>query len=355
MTDPEYQRNIRADENAVILQEMSRSIVVAPRTTENRAESVTEDSKATTVKKNRNDSDHQVSGNSPVSAWRRASEAIATIFRSGQRSSINPPRNDDQESGGNLTPDVVIQDPKNPSRGPRNPNRQKRNNHDPRLEDLSATDNPLIPGLNQIISPPAIPILISTLSEEDRIMRLKMPPCSASAGLRRTSGSSESKRSEVKASAGRASSKAAPNNVNYSQNKTENFEELEGQITAGSLIGYSSKLDRGLRRVSRKPEPLSNPNAKTKLVPNRNLLPVALENAGGALGIGGLRESPTRTIPQDDKADKPLDPSSKSMRQLYSMADSWSSDSVTSHSDICSCCHNNEFCPIHGKANITQK
>lgn len=49
-----------------------------------------------------------------------------------------------------------------------------------------------------------------------------------------------------------------------------------------------------------------------------------------------------------DKSDKlGQETSSKSMRQLFSIADSWSSDSVVSHSDSCTCCHDNESCPVH--------
>ncbi|XP_014608193.1 PREDICTED: uncharacterized protein LOC106788956 [Polistes canadensis] len=51
-----------------------------------------------------------------------------------------------------------------------------------------------------------------------------------------------------------------------------------------------------------------------------------------------------------DRSDKlGQESSSKSMRQLFSIADSWSSDSLVSHSDSCTCCHKKELCPIHGK------
>lgn len=55
--------------------------------------------------------------------------------------------------------------------------------------------------------------------------------------------------------------------------------------------------------------------------------------------------------PEENRSDKlKKDSSNKSMRQLFSMAGSWSSDSVASHSDSCACCHNRESCPLHGSS-----
>lgn len=268
----------------------------------------------------------------PASAWRRASDAIATIFKNHQRPNlINSMRDEqpvEQGSGsGYVPPNTVGQDPKNPNREPRNPNRPVKINHERTLrglENLTLAEN----------------------SSENDNTSLKMPD-----GISATSSSSERRPTSSKESTRvvtRAGLAQELKNLETSKVKTDGIKGADKTIAKTFMRNYNCELERELRSISHKP----SPNVKSRLEPNKNLLPVTLVNAGGALGIGGLRAADKNNIARhDDKSDKPQDPSAKSMRQLYSMADSWSTDSVVSHSESCPCCHNNEPCPIHRKPN----
>lgn len=95
-------------------------------------------------------------------------------------------------------------------------------------------------------------------------------------------------------------------------------------------------------------------NLRTK----RNLIPsVAAKTFYRNINVGEsttMRRKPAAK--ELDKSDKlGQEASSKSMRQLFSVADSWSSDSVVSHSDSCTCCHKKEQCPVHGTNSIADK
>ncbi|XP_015599292.1 uncharacterized protein LOC107269678 [Cephus cinctus] len=125
---------------------------------------------------------------------------------------------------------------------------------------------------------------------------------------------------------------------------TGRMNSKNSKLPPESSRSFQAKLERGLRSLTSR-----NTDRKSNLEQHRNLLPSFLTNAGGNLGIGNAARSIKKSNELVDSSDKPSDPGSKSMRQLYSMADSWSSDSVTSHSDSCTCCHGKEACPIHGK------
>nr|KAF7435986.1 hypothetical protein H0235_004177 [Vespula pensylvanica] len=85
-------------------------------------------------------------------------------------------------------------------------------------------------------------------------------------------------------------------------------------------------------------------NLRTK----RNLIPsVAAKTFYRNINVGESTTTRRKPVAKElDKSDKlGQEASSKSMRQLFSVADSWSSDSVVSHSDSCTCCHKKEQCP----------
>ncbi|XP_015189832.1 PREDICTED: uncharacterized protein LOC107073651 [Polistes dominula] len=105
------------------------------------------------------------------------------------------------------------------------------------------------------------------------------------------------------------------------------------------------RIPTAIEKSSQKGFQIDNSRIKKNFIPsivktfNRNI------KVDESMGIGKKR------MPKElDRSDKlGQESSSKSMRQLFSIADSWSSDSLVSHSDSCTCCHKKELCPIHGK------
>ncbi|XP_043258438.1 uncharacterized protein LOC122400828 [Colletes gigas] len=126
-------------------------------------------------------------------------------------------------------------------------------------------------------------------------------------------------------------------------------EERKTQRTVASerLSNFHAKLERGLKSISYRTKTRRKDGSETSKASDRSSkLSPPLDRVDRSSG------SPSSC---QDKSDKiRADPSSKSMRQLFSMADSWSSDSMISHSDNCACCYNREPCPFHGTDRVEE-
>ncbi|KAK0097364.1 hypothetical protein PV326_002229 [Microctonus aethiopoides] len=72
----------------------------------------------------------------------------------------------------------------------------------------------------------------------------------------------------------------------------------------------------------------------------------AIVNASGVHAIDEIQGTINKSsFHFEDTSEQSSEPASKTLRQLYSMADSWSSNSVVSQSDSCTCCHSKLHCP----------
>ncbi|XP_025602842.2 uncharacterized protein LOC112695031 [Athalia rosae] len=341
MTDPKYQKDVKPRGSADSEAKGNQFDVPKSERENNDYGSVILDSNTTLLKTNKNYSGKHAPNNPSVSTWKRASDAIVTLLRGNQRTSFIHSKKDDQslprdKSDSDKSPHLRrIQDPKNPSRDPRNPNRPEKLAHHqrrpPDLESLSDTDSSLISesGFNS--------------AEAKRSLDLKTPDAipgesfTASTGYERNSDSAtngtQGENSVVEVVDGE-SPRGDIETFKLSHPKTSDVEYKERTTTAEILMYYNSQLERAdLNSIFNKSDP------KLELKPENNLLPMVLVNAAGTASIGGQPEPEKCTTPHLDKSDRLPDPSSKSMRQLYSMSDSWSTDSIISHSDSCPCCH----------------
>ncbi|XP_048260188.1 uncharacterized protein LOC105667133 [Bombus terrestris] len=129
-------------------------------------------------------------------------------------------------------------------------------------------------------------------------------------------------------------------------------QEQKAQRTATleTLSILHAKLERGLKNISNrtKARPKFHPDTPRDSDTPANSSPTTIRTSGRKSTIGGKLRKKSSTS-QGNKPDKlRKESSSKSTKQLFSMAESWSSDSVVSHSDNCACCHSREPCPFHG-------
>ncbi|XP_026667202.1 uncharacterized protein LOC113463992 [Ceratina calcarata] len=114
--------------------------------------------------------------------------------------------------------------------------------------------------------------------------------------------------------------------------------------TLERLTNFQAKLERGLKNISH----------KTKVRPKANSYgekdsDVLQSNAPRRRLLAAGKQKKSSSSSHDEKPGKlKKESSSKSTRQLFSTAESWSNDSVVSHSDNCACCHSREPCPFHG-------
>lgn len=114
--------------------------------------------------------------------------------------------------------------------------------------------------------------------------------------------------------------------------------------TLERFTNFQARLERGLKNISNKTKarPKANSNGGKD---SDNSHP----NAPRRRLSGAGRQRKGSTSSQDEKPGKlRKEPSTKSTKQLFSTAESWSNDSVVSHSDNCDCCHSREPCPFHG-------
>lgn len=137
--------------------------------------------------------------------------------------------------------------------------------------------------------------------------------------------------------------------VNGTKRPPDSKQERKVQRTAASekLSNFHAKLERGLRSISNRTKirrKVDSETAKVIKLPC-NLSPVPFSGTDGPSLGSSFRKNLSCQEEKSDKLGK--ESSSKSMRQLFSMADSWSNDSMISHSDSCACCHSREPCPLH--------
>lgn len=117
--------------------------------------------------------------------------------------------------------------------------------------------------------------------------------------------------------------------------------------TLERLSNLHAKLERGLKNISNRTKTRSKIGTDSAKE-SSNLNSATLRGYGRSSG----RSLKKNSASQEDKLRK--ESSSKCTKQLFSMADSWSSDSIVSHSDNCACCHSREPCPFHGSENFFQ-
>ena len=112
--------------------------------------------------------------------------------------------------------------------------------------------------------------------------------------------------------------------------------------TMDKLSSLQAKLERGLRNISNKTKARAKvrSDAPKDFSGSSNMSPIA---RGSGRPISTMRKNPSSS-----REDKRRESSSVSTKQLFSLTESWSSDSVISRSDNCACCHSQEPCPLHG-------
>ncbi|XP_047344118.1 uncharacterized protein LOC124946837 [Vespa velutina] len=136
------------------------------------------------------------------------------------------------------------------------------------------------------------------------------------------------------------SKKVVSGNKESRSSKSKNSKKLNDRTC------YEKRITTTVENSSQKVFQEEDNNLRTK----KNLIPnITPKTFYRNINVGEsstIRKKPTAK--ELDKSDKLIgqEASSKSMRQLFSIADSWSSDSVISHSDSCTCCHNEESSPV---------
>lgn len=136
-------------------------------------------------------------------------------------------------------------------------------------------------------------------------------------------------------------------NVKATKKQPDLKQERKAQRTPTleRLSNLHAKLERGLKNISNRTKTRSKVGPDSTKESNNS---TTIRGYGRSSGRS-LKKSSTS---QEDKLRK--ESSSKCTKQLFSMADSWSSDSIISHSDNCACCHSREPCPFHGSENFFQ-
>ena len=129
---------------------------------------------------------------------------------------------------------------------------------------------------------------------------------------------------------------------------------------------FQARLERGLKSLSTKTAAYRKAKIKSgssgkSMDSGLTNVDVKLYGTGGNAGVkkNNVTKIISGTCCEEDMADKMrMKTSTKSMKQLFSKAASWSSDSVASHSESCTCCAANDNatnekrqqppCPVHG-------
>lgn len=130
-----------------------------------------------------------------------------------------------------------------------------------------------------------------------------------------------------------------------------------GALQKENLKSFQARLERGLKTITnktagyRKGKSKSDSSGKNVTSQSTKIDPIVPDQVGKVEEIVNA----TSLKSEKDIGDKiSTKTSAKSMRQLFSMADSWSSDSVASHSNSCTCCvvkdtnRRQPPCPVHG-------
>ncbi|XP_043804072.1 uncharacterized protein LOC122720973 [Apis laboriosa] len=139
-------------------------------------------------------------------------------------------------------------------------------------------------------------------------------------------------------------------NVKATKKQPDLKQERKAQRTPTleRLSNLHAKLERGLKNISNRTKTRSKVGPESAKE-SSNLNSTTIRGYGRSSG----RSLKKNSTSQEDKLRK--ESSSKCTKQLFSMADSWSSDSIVSHSDNCACCHSREPCPFHGSENFFQE
>ncbi|XP_051155311.1 uncharacterized protein LOC127277908 [Leptopilina boulardi] len=221
----------------------------------------------------------------------------------------------------------------------------------PRPSDLKPSLNDFLPGLKNISLNSNFPVLIPIPPKDAKALGLKIPEASSS--LKKNFSNSSSKSNTSKESCC-SSSKEDPKTL-IGKNNLKELENFKDSKNAKDLAKKTHKTiaknpksleDTGKRSLKN----LSSKNTHSiHLSTNKNITTGIVRNNGGNIAIGKLKHAMPQGVNESDTSDRhSKEPNSNSMRQLYSISDSWSSDSVTSQSDSCICCQASNLCPIHG-------
>ncbi|XP_033333637.2 uncharacterized protein LOC117224642 [Megalopta genalis] len=203
-------------------------------------------------------------------------------------------------------------------------------------------------------------IMIPIPPEDAKVLGLRIPDSENSSSLE--SNSSSSKNSTVPSGsrtdgkyandAGR-SSRVLGRRRNADVKATKRLQDSKREEEANEreqamkkLNGIHAKLKRGLRSMSYK---------KTNRLDDSEVpkAPECSHNVGPAAALKGgnhrpaisskFKKSLSNSRKDETREDKKESNAAKSMRQLFSVASSWSTDSIVSHSDNCPCCHSREI------------
>ena len=209
----------------------------------------------------------------------------------------------------------------------------------PRPGDLNVPLNDFLPGLDKIALYSNVPFLIPIPPKDAKALGLKIPEASSSKKHSFETSSKETPNSSI----AKNSSKESKDSKNQNNSKKVKKSSVGNPRSFHATVEHSLKnlASRTARSIH-----ISSIQSKKK----KNLASV-IANAGGTNHIGRLKRPKPKAANESDTSDRlSKEPSSKSMRQLFSMAESWSSDSITSRSDSCTCCHTSDPCPLHSKS-----
>lgn len=227
-----------------------------------------------------------------------------------------------------------------------NPNRllKSKERKLPRPGDLNASLNDFIPGLDKISLYSNIPFLIPISPKDAKALGLKIPEASSSKNPSSgtSSKSSTTSKETHKSSIGKKVSKESKDSKNLKYLKKGKKQFVGNPRSFHATVKHSLKnlASRTARSIH-----ISSVQSKKK----KNLSSV-ITSPGGMSAVGRLKQTRSKAVNESDTSDRlSKEPSSKSMRQLFSMAESWSNNSITSPSDSCTCCHTSNPCPLHGK------
>lgn len=230
----------------------------------------------------------------------------------------------------------------------------------PRPSDLKSSLNNFLPGIENISANSKFPVLIPIPSKDAKALGLKIPEASSllkkklSSKCNSTSKGGGSRGSCCSSSSSRSSScsKEDPKTLigkNY-------LKELENYKDSRNSKDFTRKIHKTIVKNPRSLEDtgrrslknLSSRNTRSiHLAPNKNFTNAIVRNI---VGVARMKQAKLGNFNEPDTSDRhSREPNADSMRQLYSISDSWSSDSVASESDNCTCCHASNPCPIHGK------
>lgn len=157
------------------------------------------------------------------------------------------------------------------------------------------------------------------------------------------------------------SKKSGQDRTSLFQRSTSVKRENNGAGRKENPKSFQARLERGLKSLTNK----TAEYRRGKLKSSGKTVSSKLTDVERTVAVGASENTSTSVDGEqceEDTGDKMrTKPSSRSMRELFSMADSWSSDSVASHSDSCTCCsiaksnRRQPPCPVHGASSSFEK